>query len=76
MKEILLAACGGWVTVNMVQLHLLLKANRKPLNCHVCLSGWFCLMLTVTKYYWIEIPFMMAASMMIAAIFNAIMKRV
>lgn len=75
MKEILLSACGGWVTVNMVQLHLLIRANRKPMNCESCLAGWFCLAMTVQDYYWMDIPLMMAASMMVAAFYKYAMKK-
>ena len=75
MKEILLAACGAWVLVNIIQLHLLIKVNRKPLSCHTCLAGWLTLLLTFQDYYWLHIPFMMSASMMIVIFFNYIMKR-
>jgi hypothetical protein len=75
MKEILLSACGAYATVNMVQFHLLIKVNRKPINCATCLAGWFCLVMTFQTYYWMEIPGMMAAAMMMSVLFNSIMKK-
>lgn len=75
MKEILLAACGGFVAVKMLEVHILLRVNRKPLNCVTCLSGWFCLLLSIQSYYWMDIPFMMAASMMTGAFLNYLMKK-
>jgi len=70
MKEILLSACGAVVLVNNIQIHLLIKVNRKPLNCICCMAGWLCLLLTFDKYYWREIPFMMAAAMLVSIAFN------
>lgn len=75
MKEILLSACGAWVLVNMIEWHLLFRINRKPFNCHTCLAGWFCLVLNI-GHYWLEVPFLMAASMMVAALFNSIMRKI
>lgn len=75
MKEILLATCGAFVCVNMLQLHMIFKWNRKPLNCDVCISGWFCLLLSVPYVYWLHIPFYMAAAMVTTAVLNSVLKR-
>ena len=75
MTEILLSACGAWVLVNMIQIHLLLRIKRKPLNCHTCLSGWFCLGLCIPAgYVWYHVPFMMAAAMIVSGVMHKIMK--
>lgn len=75
MKEILLSACGAFVFVHMVQFQMIFKINFKPFNCANCMAGWFCLMISAESNYWMEVPFMMAASMMVAALFTSIMKR-
>jgi len=75
MKEVLLSACGAYVFVNIIEFYLLIRVNRKPLNCVTCMAGWFCLLLTFQSYYWMEIPFMMAAAMMVSIFFNFLIKK-
>ena len=74
MKDVILAACGGFVTVNMIQLHVILGWNRKPLNCDVCLSGWFFLLLYFCPG-WLDVPFYMAGAMIGGKIINFFMKK-
>lgn len=75
MKEILLAASGAFVFVEMLQLHMVFKVNRKPFSCHVCMAGWFTLLLFILPG-WFEVPFYMCASMMVAAVFKYLMKKI
>jgi len=74
MIDILLAACGGFVCVEMLQVHYLLKWNKKPLNCAVCLSGWFALLIILLPD-WFKVPFYMCAAMMVVVLFTSIMKK-
>ena len=74
MKEILLAACGAFVCVEMLQLHIAFRIQRKPFNCEVCLAGWFTLLLFILPS-WFDVPFYMAGAMMMAVVVKSIMKK-
>ena len=63
-----------WVEILQMPMRFNLKLNFKPLNCTVCLSGWFMLLFTIIdeiKYHNIfEILALMSIAM-IAQIFLA-----
>lgn len=73
MKDVLLASCGAFVVVEMLQLHMMLKWNHKPLNCSTCLAGWFCLLLSVPSLSFYT-PFYMAVAMILTVPLTKIMK--
>jgi hypothetical protein len=73
MKEIILAVCGAFVCVEKLQIHLRLRFDKKPLNCSVCLAGWFCLILSVPSLS-IYTPFYMAVAMILQVPLTKIMK--
>ena len=75
MNEVL-AACGAFVFVYILQLHRIFKVlDRKPFNCEVCLAGWFSLILNLGSY-WLTVPFKMSAAMVLAILITAIIKKV
>lgn len=72
----LMAACGAWVVVNILQLHRMLSwLNRKPFACDICLSGWFTLVLSIGAVYWLYVPFKMAMAMMLTIVIGKIMNK-
>jgi hypothetical protein len=73
MKEAVLACCLAFVVVDMLQLHIKFKWNHKPLNCSTCLSGWFCLLLSVPSFS-IYTPAFMAVAMILSVPLTKIMK--
>lgn len=66
MTEIILAACAAVLIVDVLEW---IPWNRKPFNCAKCLSGWFCLGLSISPEWWL-IPFKMAAAMIAAIILS------
>lgn len=76
MYNELLSACGAFVWVYILRLHLTFKIlNRKPFACEVCMGGWFALLLNV-KCYWLHIPFKMATAMVFTIILTALLKKI
>lgn len=74
MNEIL-SACGAFVFVYVLKLHTTFKIlNRKPFACEVCMGGWFALLLNINTY-WLQIPFRMAAAMVLTILITALLKR-
>ena len=72
----LLAACGAWVWVFILKIHLLHPAlYRKPFSCEVCLAGWFTLCLCAGNVYWMDVPFRMALSMVITILLTNLMRK-
>lgn len=75
MTEILLAACGGWVWVYKLQVYKLHKSlERKPFACAPCMSGWFCLALSVNQT-WYHIPFLMCAAMIVTIVLSVFLNK-
>lgn len=62
IKDIILSACAAFVLVNVLEWQYLMRINRKPLNCAVCLSGWIFLLLHFLPDQY-DIPFYMCAAM-------------
>ena len=72
----LIAACGAWVWVFVLDIPDLHKwFRRKPFNCEVCLSGWFTLCLCAGRVYWLEVPFRMAAAMVVTILLTNLMRK-
>ena len=72
MKEILYSICGAWVFVYALGMR---RFKWKPLNCEKCMAGWICFGLTVPEYSLIEVPFMMAVSMVGVIMLTQIINR-
>jgi hypothetical protein len=64
MTEIILSSSMAWILVNKFNWQRFW--NVKPINCDVCLSGWFALILT---FDWLS-PFYMSAAMLMTIIIN------
>ncbi len=75
--EILYAMCLAYVWVHVLQVPYWFKAafNFKPINCEVCMSGWFCLCMTVTSYAVIEVVGMMGVAMIGEVLLNGLIRR-
>jgi hypothetical protein len=69
---VLLAICGAFVVVEVLQLHVVLRINRKPFNCSVCLAGWFTLLLYLLPF--LKPPFLMASAMVGIIALNKLIK--
>jgi len=74
MKDILLAACGAFVMVNVIQFHVITGWRFKPFICDVCMAGWFYLILFFCPS-WVDVSFYMAAAMIAARLINYVMKK-
>lgn len=74
MKDLILAACGGFVLVQVVEWHMILRINFKPFSCHVCMAAWLWLGLHFIPE-WFDIPFYMCAAMCIVIALNWAMKK-
>lgn len=72
----LLAACLAWVVVNVLEVHRWHRwFNRKPIACDVCLSGWFTLILNFSVVEWLQMPFRMAAAMILTIVIGKILNK-
>lgn len=72
MKEVLLAAAGAVVLVDVLQIHLM---KRRPFNCTCCMAGWFCLGLSIPAHPWYHIPFLMAGAMIVSCFTAFLLKK-
>lgn len=75
MIDLLLAACGAFVLVQVIEWHKIIGINRKPLNCHVCMAAWLWLPLHFIEAEWFDVPFMMCAAMCLVIALNWVMKK-
>lgn len=74
--EIIGSICLAFVWVEILQMPMRfnLKLNFKPLNCAVCLSGWFMLLFTIVdeiKYHNFFEIFALMSIAMVGQIFLA-----
>jgi hypothetical protein len=69
MKDLLLASCGAFVFVNILQIDIVFGIKRKPFTCDICMSGWFFLLLYFLPE-WADIPFYMAGAMIATRLIN------
>ena len=76
MIDLLLAACGAFVLVQVIEWHKIIGLNMKPFSCHVCIAAWLWLPLHFVDGGWFDIPFYMCAAMCIVILLNWLMKRV
>lgn len=77
LRILLCSSCMAIVAVKILQLHITFPSlNRKPFSCETCLSGWFCLVLSVPYVKWWWIPGYMAAAMILTVFINGLMRRV
>ena len=72
MKEVLLAACAGWVVVYPLGF---IRFKRKPFSCEVCMSGWFCMLISIPSYPWYQVPFYMCGAMVTTVLITKLINR-
>lgn len=72
---ILYSICFGFVWVEVFQMHLRFKLNRKPFNCVKCMAGWCSLPLGLIAGETWYLPFIMFVAMVAAILLTNLINK-
>lgn len=70
LTAILYSVCFAFVIVEVLQVHLRVNWNHKPLNCVTCLSGWITLIIGHSFESILWMPVSMVAAILLTNLIN------